>query len=336
MSQNAHDASASVPMPLIGARYSDLVKRRYFIGAGAAAGAGAWAGWSQSWAARFIRGRVEEFGREIPAAPHRPSPDTWHDNAITLSWLGHATVLINFYGLRILTDPILFRRIGVDLGVGSLGQLRLVQCALSADDLPEIDVVLVSHAHFDHLDTPSLASVRGRPAAVMAMGTADLLPRRSYSVVHELGWGQAETVTTPRGDLSVRGIEVKHWGARIRRDTWRGYTGFVLEREGRKLLICGDTALTNSFRQHRALGPFDAAVMPIGAYDPWIWNHCTPEQAVTMADAAGARLFVPVHHQSFELSREPFMEPIERAQEALLQERGRLAIRQIGETAVIA
>ena len=61
--------------------------------------------------------------------------------------------------------------------------------------------------------------------------------------------------------------------------------------------------------------------MPIGAYDPWIWNHCTPEQAVAMADAAGARLFVPVHHQSFQLSREPFMEPIERAQEALIQER---------------
>jgi len=76
-------------------------------------------------------------------------------------------------------------------------------------------------------------------------------------------------------------------------------------------------------------------VMPIGAYDPWIWNHCTPEQAVQMADAAGARLFVPVHHQSFELSREPFMEPIERAQEALIKESDRLAIRQIGETAII-
>ena len=313
-----------------------VVKRRYFIGAGAAAGAGAWAGWSQSWAARFIRGRVEEFGRELPAAPHRPSPGTWIDNAITLSWLGHATVLINFYGLRILTDPVLFRRIGVDLGVGSLGPLRLVQCALPVDDLPEIDVVLVSHAHFDHLDTPSLAAVRGNPVAVMAMSTADLLPRRRYSAVHELAWGQSQAVTTPRGDLSVRAIEVKHWGARIRRDTWRGYAGFVLEREGRRLLIGGDTALTASFKQHRALGPFDAAVMPIGAYDPWIWNHCTPEQAVTMADAAGARLFVPVHHQSFELSREPFMEPIERAQEALLHEHGRLAIHEVGETAVIA
>ena len=311
------------------------MKRRYFLGAGALAGAGAWAGLSQTWAARFIRGRVEEFGREVPAARHTPSPSSWHDNAITLAWLGHATVLINFYGVRILTDPVFFRRIGVDVGLGSIGPLRLVQCALSPDDLPEIDVVLVSHAHFDHLDTPSLGAVRGKPVAVMAMGTEDLLPRRQYSAVHELAWGRSQKIATRHGDLVVSAIEVKHWGARIRRDTWRGYAGFVLEREGRKLLIGGDTAITDAFKGHRALGPFDAAVMPIGAYDPWIWNHCTPEQAVTMADAAGARLLVPVHHQTFQLSREPFMEPIERVQEALSKERDRLAVRQTGETVVI-
>ncbi len=72
--------------------------------------------------------------------------------------------------------------------------------------------------------------------------------------------------------------------------------------------------------------------MPIGAYDPWITNHCTPEQAIAMADAAGARLFVPVHHQTFSLSREPVMDPIERAVKALDAERGRLGLTAIGET----
>ena len=143
------------------------------------------------------------------------------------------------------------------------------------------------------------------------------------------------TVDTPRGDVTVRAIEVKHWGARLRSDTHRGYTGYVVEREGRKLLIGGDTATTTSFRHHRQFGPFEAAVMPIGAYDPWIRNHCTPEQAVAMADAAGARLFVPVHHQSFQLSKEPFHEPIERTQAALASEQDRLAIRAIGETVVV-
>ena len=271
----------------------------------------------------------------MPAAPRKPAPATWSDNAVTLAWLGHATVLINFYGVRVLTDPVLFSRIGVDLGLGSLGPLRLVQCALSPDELPEIDLVVVSHAHFDHLDTPSLGAVRGRPAAVMAAATSDLLPRRHYSSVTELPWNQSTTVTTPRGDVLVRAIEVKHWGTRLRSDTHRGYTGFIVEREGGKLLIGGDTASTPAFREHRRFGPFDAAVMPIGAYDPWITNHCTPEQGVAMADAAGARLFVPVHHQSFQLSREPFHEPIERTEAALSAERDRLALREIGETVVV-
>ena len=98
----------------------------------------------------------------------------------------------------------------------------------------------------------------------------------------------------------------------------------------------GDTAETPLFREHRRHGPFEAAVMPIGAYDPWIWSHCTPEQAIAMADAAGARLFVPVHHQTFRLSREAAREPIERADAALAHEQGRLALREIGETVVIA
>ena len=308
--------------------------RRTFLAAGVTAGigSGAWLGTSSSWAARFVRERFGEIGRPIPEPAHKPSPAAWQENAITLAWLGHATVLINFYGVRILTDPALFPRIGVDAYVGTIGPLRLVQCALAPGELPEIDLVLVSHAHFDHLDTPSLAAVRGRPAAVMASATSDLLPDQYYSSVSELRWDETAKVQTPRGDLLVRAVEVRHWGARMRRDVYRGYAGFIVEREGRRLLIGGDTAETPLFRAYRRHGPFEAAVMPIGAYDPWIRNHCTPEQAIRMADAAGARLFVPVHHQSFALSREPFHEPIERAEAALAHERDRLALRAIGET----
>jgi L-ascorbate metabolism protein UlaG (beta-lactamase superfamily) len=75
--------------------------------------------------------------------------------------------------------------------------------------------------------------------------------------------------------------------------------------------------------------------MPIGAYDPYIYNHCTPEQAVKMADAAGSRLFVPIHHQTFRLSEERFNEPIERAEAALVKEHDRLAVREVGETVLI-
>jgi L-ascorbate metabolism protein UlaG (beta-lactamase superfamily) len=314
-----------------------LLNRRAFVATGMAAGVtgAAWSATSSSWTARFVRQRAEEFGRDVPPAPHTPTPSTWSDNAVTLAWLGHATVLVNFFGVRILTDPVLYARIGVNLGVGTLGPLRLVQCALTPETLPDIDLVLVSHAHFDHLDTASLRAIRGRPAAVMGPGTSDLLPAHLYSSVRELRWNESATIATPRGEVHVRSIEVKHWGARIGRDTWRGYTGWVVEREGRKLLIGGDTAATPVFAGHRRFGPFDAAVMPIGAYDPWIHNHCTPEQAVTMADAAGARLIVPVHHQTFRLSNEPFLEPIERVQKALVHEAGRLAMTDVGQTVVV-
>ena len=128
---------------------------------------------------------------------------------------------------------------------------------------------------------------------------------------------------------------MKHWGARLRRDTHRGYNGYILEREGRALLFGGDTAGTPLFTSYRRYGPYDAAIMPIGAYDPYIYNHCTPEQAVAMADAAGARLFVP---SPSVLSVEPRAapRPIERTLAALAAEPTRLALREIGETARIS
>jgi L-ascorbate metabolism protein UlaG (beta-lactamase superfamily) len=269
---------------------------------------------------------------DVLPAPHTPTPDTWDDNGITLAWLGHTTVLINFYGVRVLTDPALFPRVGVNAWVTTVGLLRLTSCALAPSQLPEIDLVLVSHAHFDHLDTRSLGAIRGRPAAVMAPATSDLLPRRRYRSVSELRWEESTRIETPRGDVEVQAIQVKHWGARLGSDTYRGYTGYIIRREGRALLFGGDTAHTPLFASHRRHGPFEAAIMPIGAYNPYIGNHCTPEQAVAMADAAGARLFVPVHHQTFQLSHEPVGEPITRAEAALDAERGRLVVRQVGDT----
>ena len=148
---------------------------------------------------------MAEVGREVPPAPHTPNPSIWPDNGITLAWLGHATVLIDFYGVRVLTDPALFPRIGPDAWIASIGPLRLTSSALTASELPEIDLVLVSHAHFDHLDTPSLAALPGLPAVVMAWDTSDLLPRRRYASVRELRWGESVRIDTPRGDVQRAG-----------------------------------------------------------------------------------------------------------------------------------
>jgi L-ascorbate metabolism protein UlaG (beta-lactamase superfamily) len=276
---------------------------------------------------------VVRMSGDVLPAPHTPDPAAWSDNSITLAWLGHATVLINFYGVRVLTDPALFPRIGVDVRLTTVGPLRLTACALPAAQLLEIDVVLLSHAHFDHLDTASLRALRGHPVVVTAPKTADLVPVRA---VYEIAWNQSVRLSTRHGDLEVRAVEVKHWGARLNHDFYRGYNGYVIRREGRALLFGGDTAHTRAFAGHRRHGPYEAAIMPIGAYDPYIYNHCTPEQAVAMADAAGARLFVPIHHKTFRLSEERFNEPIERAEAALVKERDRLAVREVGDTVVIA
>jgi L-ascorbate metabolism protein UlaG (beta-lactamase superfamily) len=214
--------------------------------------------------------------------------------------------------------------------------LRHTSCALLPTQLPRIDLVLVSHAHFDHLDTASLGSIPGRPAAVMAPRTGDLLPRKHFSSVHELRWRDSLRISTRQGDVDVRAIEVNHWGARVGSDTYRGYNGYIITREGHSLLFGGDTARTSAFDGHRVYGPFDAAIMPIGAYDPWIDSHCTPEQSVAMANAAGARLFVPIHHKTFQLSDERFGEPIERAEAALAAEPDRLIVRDIGDTVRVA
>src|SRR5213594_3311687 len=136
-----------------------IVTRRRFLAVGAMGAAGLWAGRSDAFGARCIRGFVDELGRPIAHPKTTPKPGEWNPNAITAAWLGHATVLVNFYGLTILTDPVLMPRIGADIGVATVGPKRLVAPALTVRHLPKIDLVLLSHAHFDHFDIPTLKAL---------------------------------------------------------------------------------------------------------------------------------------------------------------------------------
>ncbi|MDQ3546802.1 MAG: MBL fold metallo-hydrolase, partial [Verrucomicrobiota bacterium] len=212
---------------------------------------------------------------------------------------------------------------------------RLTAPALTVEELPPIDLILLSHAHFDHLDWRTLRRFDGRTQVVTASRTRDLLGWTRLRRITELGWGEETTVETVAGSLLVRAFPVRHWGARLRSDDYRGYNGYVLERNGRRVIFAGDTALTNSFGSLRDGRPYDLAIFGIGAYQPWIRAHCTPEQAIAMAKDAGARFIMPVHHQTFKLSFEPFREPIERFVKALADEPERIALREIGETFVL-
>ena len=283
---------------------------------------------------RFIGERLAELAKPSTVALHRPTPEKWNDNAITASWLGHATVLINFYGVKIVTDPVLFSRIGAHFGLGTIGPLRRQACALRAAELPSVDLAILSHAHLDHFDTKSLAALRGSPQAVSAPNTADLFAGTGIRKVSELSWGDKTVVKTPSGEVEIEAFEVRHWGARWRTDKQRGYNGYILSRGGKKIIFGGDTAMSSTFKGIRNKGPFEMALMPIGAYDPWVNSHCNPEEALQMANDAGAKYVLPIHHYTFRLGREICTDPIDRMQKALRSEPERLALKEAGQTFV--
>jgi L-ascorbate metabolism protein UlaG (beta-lactamase superfamily) len=284
---------------------------------------------------RLFREWTIETWRPSSPASAKPEPSKWSDAQVTLAWIGHSTVLINFFGVMILTDPALFPRIGIRLPGFTIGPKRLTAPALSFDELPKIDLVLLSHAHFDHLDLRTLRCFDRTTRVITARATSDLLKGTQFSDVTELEWGQSRSVSNAAGEIEITAFPVNHWGARMQRDMYRGYNGYLIQRKERRIIFAGDTAMTENFAALRRHGPIDVAIMSISAYNPWIQSHCTPEQAVQMANAAGARFIMPVHHQTFRLSFEPFCEPIERFETALSKTPERIALRKIGETFVL-
>jgi L-ascorbate metabolism protein UlaG (beta-lactamase superfamily) len=284
-------------------------------------------------ARRAIPFFIEQSKRDVIAAPHRPQPWLWPDRGLYAAWLGHSTVLLKIDGLTILTDPVFSPRIGLNFGPLTIGFKRLVAPALPVKECPRPDLILLSHAHMDHFDLPSLRLLEGRQTHVVtAHRTTDLLRAGRYASVRELRWNETANV----GEAAIRAFEVRHWGARMRSDTYRGFNGYVIETPGYRVIFGGDTAMTDSFRSLRSSAAFDLAIMPIGAYDPWIHAHCNPEEALRMANEAGAEFILPVHHQTFRLSAEGVREPIERLTAALAGAPDRLVLGEIGEEAQLA
>lgn len=293
--------------------------------------------WIQTfrWQTLVWRETMIDCWRPITRAFATPQPKLWSNDNLTAAWLGHSTVLLNFFGITVLTDPVLFPRIGIRFPFLTIGPKRLTQPALTLEELPKVDVVILSHAHFDHFDMQTLAGFDGPTQIITAPRTGDLLRWRQVAKITELVWGETHVVRKPGGELLIRAFEVNHWSSRLGRDTYRGCNGYVLERDGRRVIFSGDTALTPSFANLRDGQRYDLAIMSIGAYQPWVQLHCTPEQAIEMATAAGACYILPIHHQTFRLSFEPFLEPIERFAAALRNSPQRIALRKIGETFVL-
>jgi L-ascorbate metabolism protein UlaG (beta-lactamase superfamily) len=273
-------------------------------------------------------GDADATAARAPAGP-APEPAAWPDSALTIASLGHATLLMNYFGVRLISDPTLYDRIGLALdSIVTFGPRRYVAPPLAPNALGPIDVILVTHAHMDHLDIPSLEALPKSATVIACAKCAALIRPLGFNDVRELNWGESTTVK----GLTVTAMAARHWGKRWPPfGTVYGYNSYVLDRGGRRMLLACDSAYTDAFAALTSRPPVVAA-FSIGAYDPWIHNHANPEQVWTMFQQSGARYLVPIHWGTFRLSKEPMDEPLSR----LLKDAGTRAdavvLRQLGSS----
>jgi len=247
-------------------------------------------------------------------------------NEIGVTWLGHAGFFAQISGVNILIDP------NWALWHGPIKRLR--HPSVWASDLPPIDLVLVTHAHYDHLHLPSLRRVaRGQPIIV---------PKGVGSIVKKAGFGQiVELETWQRAkfrDLHIMLTPARHWGARMIHDTHRGFGGYLITSPERSLFHCGDSSMFDGFQEIGKRADIDLALMPIGAYQAPSGRpvHMNPEEALDAFAMLGANHMVPMHHDTFPLGGEPIHEPVERLTHAAhaRQIQDRVRILHEGESAM--
>ncbi len=271
---------------------------------------------------------------------YKPNPANWKDDEINICWIGHATVLINFFGKIILTDPALFNSVGIYVLGTTIGKIRATLPALEFDEIPKPDLVVISHAHMDHMDYKSLKELTikypGKVNCITAYNTKDIIEDLNWKVLTELDWGESLNLD----ELKITGIEVNHDGFRLPGELdrakghmlyGRSYNGYILESNGKKILFAGDTAYTEKFKQHRNKN-IDVVIMPIGGYIPHHHRHCNPEEALVMAsNHIGAKYFVPIHSNTFD-GDEGFHKPIDWMNEAVAKYDIKIGISEIGQT----
>lgn len=230
-------------------------------------------------------------------------PDTLVDSGFLATWVGHATVLVQTPGLRLLTDPVWSDRVGPWSWAGSR---RFAKPGVRFEDLPRIDVVLVSHDHYDHLDEPTLRRLAREhdPVGVAGLGTADLLKDAGFSKVVALDWW--ESTVLPTGD-TVTLVPAYHWSMRWPWDRQeRLWGGFVVGTRSGRLYYTGDTGDGPHFAAiGERFGPFPLALIAVGAYEPrWFMSaqHIGPDEALEAARTVGARTSIGVHWGTFALA----------------------------------
>jgi L-ascorbate metabolism protein UlaG (beta-lactamase superfamily) len=284
--------------------------------------------------------KMQSLGTLVGESAFRPmtgeskKPILVSPEELGVTFIGHSSFLVQIGGRKVLIDPVFAERL--------IALRRLRRPGVKIKDLPAIDMVLLSHAHMDHLNRPSLRrivahslKVGGRaPIAVVPWGVEDLVNDLGFSRVVTFEWWQTKSI----GGLEVTMTPCKHWGARFFKDTHRGFGGYVLRGGGHALYHSGDTAYFDGFAKiGKRLKP-EIALLPIGAYRPDSYRgvHTCPEEALQAFLDLGARRMIPMHYGTFRLSQEPMEEPVERLMAAARQAgvAGSVCVLPEGETDV--
>lgn len=218
---------------------------------------------------------------------------------VAITWIGHASFLLQFTDLNVLIDPNFANWLFL--------LKRIKRCGMRIEDLPRIDVVLLTHAHFDHFHKPSLRRLPHPGIGIMPWGMGDLAQNLGFERIVELEWWEGFS----HGEWKVTLTPSNHWGARVLRDYHRGYGGFVLEHQGRSIYHAGDSAYFDGFKEIGRICRPEIALLPIGAYHPESFRHVHmgPDDALKVFRDLRSKWLVPMHYGSFRLSFEDINEP---------------------------
>jgi L-ascorbate metabolism protein UlaG (beta-lactamase superfamily) len=234
-----------------------------------------------------------------PGQQKRPAFPRLSYGQVAITWIGHASFLIQFTDLNVLIDPNFANWLFL--------LKRIKRSGLRIEHLPRIDLILLTHAHFDHFHKPTLRRLPRPKIGVMPWGVGDLALDLGFERVIELEWWD----TFSQNDWSVTLTPSKHWGARTLRDHHRGYGGFILEHQGRRIYHAGDSAYFHGFEEIGRRLPPEIALLPIGAYHPESFRrvHMGPDQAIKAFKDLHAKHLIPMHYGTFRLSFEDLDEP---------------------------
>jgi L-ascorbate metabolism protein UlaG (beta-lactamase superfamily) len=232
----------------------------------------------------------------------------------SFTWVGHSSFLIQVDGLNILTDPVWSGRL-----VPGIGPQRFHAPGLAFEALPSIDLVVISHDHYDHLDLRTLRRLGPVPLYCVPIGLKSLLRRKGLDRVEEFSWWDSLRLAS----LTIRCVPAQHFSVRGVLDRDRTlWAGWSIEGSQQKVYFGGDTGFyQRQFEEiAQVCGPLHVAILPVGAYRPeWLMQpvHMGPLEAILALRILGARWFIPCHWGTFRLSEEPLEEPIHLLRQAM-------------------